>query len=155
MDLHTQTSTSNHYEVSLSTRLQSLCLLHPNPYLTTPSFYCLLGYSGTSYNSSERSHRAHVYNVSDFEFIGPLQALRGRTTQKTQVTLSLCTGLLVLLRMRKLYGHKKKHCCYIVVWRYRIRGRVFTEPLSIAACVYYLATAVSVAQQFLHGQNTP
>jgi hypothetical protein len=55
----------------------------------------------------------------------------------------------------------RKHSLCIVVWRYRICRNVFNEPLttdmlhnpiSIVVCVYYLATAVSMAQQFLHGQ---
>jgi hypothetical protein len=52
-----------------------------------------------------------------------------------------------------------------VVWRHRLRRSVFTYPLptsglrnprcSIVACMYYLETAVSVAQPFLPGANTP
>jgi hypothetical protein len=52
-----------------------------------------------------------------------------------------------------------------VLWRHRLCRNVYTEPFSrngshnprcsIDVNVYYLATAVPVTQQFLHGVNTP
>jgi hypothetical protein len=77
-----------------------------------------------------------------------------RTTQKMQF---YCC---VVQTTQKTSHVIAKHCW--VVTSLRLRGSVFTEPLprielpcSIVTCVHYLETAVSVAQPFLLGANTP
>jgi hypothetical protein len=52
---------------------------------------------------------------------------------------------------------------FVLLFRARIAGCLSsrcletdcTTPFFTVACVYYLATDVSVAQPFLHGTNTP
>jgi hypothetical protein len=66
--------------------------------------------------------------------------------------------VLTSLRMHKQHGHKEDTAavlCDVSGYAEVCLPSSCLETGCIIRCVYYLATAVSVAQTFLHGANMP